>query len=146
MGATCRDRCVDDQFKVDSGGNRFRCRDHCLAPRACTESRLGVKYFGPGDKNGPTLVNHGRRRYVVKVGGFERILKAHVIPVRKPLLAVCDLLVTGHDVHFTAKGSWVEHRKRGEVINFIRRGGKLEIDVEVQPPNLSGNGSGRALL
>ena len=47
---------------------------------------LGVKYFGPGDKKGPTLVNHGRRRYVVKVGGFERILKAHVVPVRKPLL------------------------------------------------------------
>ena len=106
------------------------------------ESRLGVKYFGPGDKNGPTLVNHGRRRYVVKVAGLERILKAHM----KPLLAVCDLLATGHDVHFTAEGSWVEHRKTGEVINFIRRGGKFEIDVEVQPPNLSGNGSGRALL
>ena len=121
-----------------------------LAPETPTEesdeSRLGVKYFGPGDKNGPTLVNHGRRRYVVKVGGLERILKAHVVPVRKPLLAVCDLLATGHDVHFTAKGSWVEHRKTGEVINFIRRGGKFEIDVEVQPPNLSGNGSGRALL
>ena len=87
------------------------------------ESRLGVKNFGPGDKNGPTLVNHGRRRYVVKVGGLERILKAHVVPVQKPLLAVFDLLATGHDVHFTAKGSWVEHRKTGEVINFIRHGG-----------------------
>ena len=121
-----------------------------IAPETPTEesdeSRLGVKYFGPGDKNGPTLVNHGRRRYVVKVGGLERILKAHVVPVRKPLLAVCDLLATGHDVHFTAEGSWVEHRKTGEVINFIRRGGKFKIDVEVQPPNLSGNGSGRALL
>ena len=82
---------------------------------------------------------------MVKVGGLERILKAHVVPVRKPLLAVCDLLATGHDVHFTAEGSWVEHRKTGEVINFIRRGGKFEMDVEVRPPNLSGNG-GRALL
>ena len=26
------------------------------------------------------------------------------------------------------------------MINFVRRGGKLEIDVEVQPPNPSGNG------
>ena len=120
-----------------------------LAPETPTEeseSRLGVKYFGAGDKNGPTLVNHGRRRYVVKVGGLERILKAHVVPVRKPLLAVCDLLATGHDVHFTEKGSWVEHRRTGEVINFVRRGGKFEIDVEVHPPNRSGNGSGRALL
>ena len=114
-----------------------------LAPETPTEesdeSRLGVKYFGPGDKNGPTLVNHGRRRYVVKVGGLERILKA---PVRKPLLAVCDLLATGHDVHFTAKGSWVEHRKTGEVINFIRRGGRFEIDVEVQPPTRRETGRG----
>ena len=110
------------------------------------ESRPGVKYFDPGDKNGPTLVDHGRRRYVVKVGGLKRNLKAHVFPVRKPPLVVCDLLATGHDVHFTAEGSWVEHRRTGEVINFIRRGGKFKIDVEVQHPNLSGNGSARALL
>ena len=79
---------------------------------------------------------------VVKVGGLERILKAHVVPVRKPLLAVCDLLAIGPRRALPAEGSWVEHRKTGEVINFIRRGGKFEIDVEVQPPNLSGNGSG----
>ena len=65
-----------------------------------------------------------------------------MVPVRKPLLAVCDLLATGHDVHFTAKGSWVEHRKTGEVINFIRRGVKFEIDVEVQPRTCRETGRG----
>ena len=59
------------------------------------ESRSGVKYFGPGDKNGPTLVNHGRPRYTITVGGMKRILKAHVVPVRRPLLAVtCWQLAT----------------------------------------------------
>ena len=77
---------------------------------------------------------------------MKRILKAHVVPVRRPLLAVCDLLATGHDVHFTAEGSWAEHRKTGDVINFVRRSGKFEIDVDVQHPNPSGNGSGRAPL
>ena len=94
-----------------------------LAPETPTEesdeSRLGVKYF--------------RHSSTTVVGGMLS-------------RSVCDLLAIGHGVHFTAKGSWVEHRKTGEVINFIRRGGKFEIDVEVQPPNLSGNGSGRALL
>ena len=77
-----------------------------LAPETPTEeseeSRLGVKYFGPRDKNGPILVNYGRRRYTIKVGGMKRILEAHVVPVRRPLLAVCDLLATGHDVHLTS--------------------------------------------
>ena len=77
---------------------------------------------------------------------MKRILKAHVVPVRKPLLAVCDLLATGQDAHFTAEGSWAGHRKTGDVINFVRRGGKFEIDVEVQLPHSSGNRSGRASL
>ena len=121
-----------------------------LAPETPTEesdeSRSGVKHFCPGDKNGPTLVNLGRRRFTIKVGGIKRILKAHVVPVRRPLQAVCDLLATGHDVHFTAEGSWAKHRTTGDVINFVRRGDKFEIDVEVQHPNPSGNGSWRASL
>ena len=34
----------------------------------------------------------------------------------------------------------------GDVINFVRRGGMFEIDVEVQLPNPSEHGSGRASL
>ena len=63
-----------------------------------------MKYFGPGDKDGPTLVNHGRRQCTITVGGMKRILKVHVVFVRRPLLAVFDLLAIGHDVHFTAEG------------------------------------------
>ena len=34
----------------------------------------------------------------------------------------------------------------GEPINFVRRGGMLDTAAEVQLPNPSGNGSGRASL
>ena len=77
---------------------------------------------------------------------MKRIMKAHAVLVRRPLLAVFDVLATGHDVHFTAEGSWAERRKTGDVINYVRRGGKFVIDVEVLPPNPSRNGSGRASL
>ena len=105
-----------------------------------------MRYFGPVDRNGRTLVNDGRRRYTNKVGGMKRILKAHVVPVRRPLLVVCDLLATGHDVHFTAEGSWAEeHRKTGDVINFVRRGGKFEIDVGGAAPASVGKRVGASL-
>ena len=80
-----------------------------LAPATPTEepeeNLSGVKFFGPRHKNGPTLVNHRRRRYVIKVGGVQRILPAHEVPMRKPLQAVGDMLTTSHDVHVTAEGS-----------------------------------------
>ena len=38
-----------------------------------------------------------------------------MVLVRKPLLAVCDLLATGHDVHFTAEGS-----RRGDQLHPAR--------------------------
>ena len=100
------------------------------------ESRSGVKYFGPGDKNGPTLVDRGRRRYTVKVVGMKRILKAHVVPVRRPLLPVCDLLATGHDVHFTAEGSWAEHRKTGDVITLFDAVGNSRLKWKCSPESV----------
>ena len=64
-----------------------------LAPATPTEgpeeNLPGVKFFGPRDGDGPTLVNHRRWRYVIKVGGVQQFLQAHVVPMkRKPLLAV----------------------------------------------------------
>ena len=77
---------------------------------------------------------------------------AGTIRTRSPKAKACSEVDYGGQVgevralRDQAKGSWVEHRKTGEVIIFIRRGGKFENDVEVKLPNLSGNGSGRALL
>ena len=47
-------------------------------------------------------------------------------------------VVLGYEAHFTAERSWAEHRMTGDVINFVRRGGKLEIGGEVQPPESVG--------
>ncbi len=109
------------------------------------ESRRGTMYFGPGDVDRPSLANLGKRRYMLKIDGIERIMNTHVVPVRKPLLAVCDLLDKGHDVHFTKEASYAVHRVTGERINFVRRGGKFEMDVEVINAH-SGNGVGQAHL
>ena len=58
-----------------------------------------------------------------------------VVPVRRVLLALADLLDTGHDVHFMHEGkSWAEHVETGERIDFARRGGKFEFEVEVELP------------
>ena len=95
------------------------------APLCCVvqieERRSGVKYFDPGDKNGPTLLNHGRQRYTIKFGGMKRNLKAHV-----------TCCATGHDVHFTAEGSWAEHRMTA--VGSSRQMWRCS----------TGNGSGRA--
>ncbi len=73
-------------------------------------------------------------------------MKVNVVPVRRPLLAMCDLIDTGHDVHFVDGVFWAEHRKSHEIINIRRRGGKFEIDAEVMLPNsdpTSGNEEGQ---
>ena len=92
---------------------RLSCQDNILGPELAPatptvepeENLSGVKFFGPRHKNGPTRVNHRRRRYVIKVGGVQRILPAHEVPMRKPLQAVGDMLAPSHDVHVTAEGS-----------------------------------------
>ena len=98
-------------------------------------SRAGVKYFGAGDLNGPSLANEGSRRYELDIGGVKRSANVNVVAVRKPLLAMCDLVDKGHAVHFTAKGCWIEHEASGERIPVHRRGGKFEIDAKVSVPS-----------
>ena len=55
----------------------------------------------------------------------------HVVPVRKPLLALCDLEDHGHDIFFVVGKRWAKRRMSGEVIPTQRRGGKYEIDAIV---------------
>ena len=111
------------------------------------QSRSGVKYFGPGDKDGPTLVNEGMRKYDLDFDGVRRQARVNVVKVRRPLLALCDLFDHGHDIHFTkAKGCWAEHRETGETINITRNGGKYEMRARVMnsASGSSGNDQGRA--
>jgi len=109
------------------------------------ESIRGVKYYGPGDTSAPSLPNMGRRRYELDIGGLRRHANVHVVPVRKPLLAMCDLEDHGHDIYIVNGRRWAQHRETGEIIDIKRRGGRYEIDVEVvTPSDEPGNVPGRA--
>ena len=59
--------------------------------KSSKDSRAGVKYYGPGDVHGPTLADQGERNYRIDFNGVRSKSKVHVVAVRKPLLAMCDL-------------------------------------------------------
>ena len=69
----------------------------------------------------------------------------NVVPVRKPLLAMCSMMDAGHDLHFKCGGRcYAKHCRTGEEIEITRRGGKFEIDAEVvlpPPPPFGGPAS-----
>ena len=66
-------------------------------------------------------------------------MNAHIAPVRRPLLAVCDLNDNGHDVHFLASGkAWAEHISSGAITPFVRRGGRFDLEAEVMLPDNDG--------
>ena len=72
-----------------------------VATAESEESRRGVKYFRPGDTIAPTLPNLGMRQYSLKVDHLLRKASVNILPVRKPLSALCSLIVTGLNVYFT---------------------------------------------
>lgn len=97
------------------------------------ESRQGVSYWAPGDLQGPSIKNLGTRAYKIKAGGQSMDHRPTICEVRRPLMSVAALNDNGWDVHFMNKtGSWAEHVKTGTFLNFRRRGGRFELDVEVE--------------
>ena len=103
-----------------------------------------VKYWRPGDVDQPSIPDEGSRTYQIRLGNDEvRTIKVHVGPVRKPLLAVCDLCDHGHDVYFAHTGhAWAEHSVTGAVTPFVRVGGRYEIEATVVLPETPFKGQG----
>jgi hypothetical protein len=121
-----------------------------LCPEIKTEptaaSKAGTKYYGPGDKEAPTLPDLGSRTYQLKNNRVTMSHKVHVVPVRKPLMATCDLNDAGYDVHLLAsRRCYAEHVKTGQILQFERRGHRIELDAEVLFLS-QGNGAGPARL
>ena len=56
----------------------------------------------------------------------------NVTDVKKPLLAVADLNDKGFDVHFERQQAYAKN-DQGTRIDFVRRNGVFEYDVEVLP-------------
>ena len=70
--------------------------------------------------------------------------KVHIVPARKPPMATCDLNDAGYDVHLLAsRQRYAKHVKTGEVLQFERRGNKVEFHAEVLFPEKSGSGAGQ---
>ena len=67
------------------------------------ESRSGVRYFGPGDKNGPTLVNHGRGRYTIQF----------VTCWQLPTMCISRLKEAGLNIARLAMTRWEVRGRRG---------------------------------
>ena len=76
------------------------CDGNVTTPSAA--SRAGRKYFGPGGKSYPSLPDLGDRTYRLRNGAVELSHKVHVVPVRKPLMAACDLNDAGFDIYLRA--------------------------------------------
>ena len=96
------------------------------------ESKQGVAYWAPGDLKSPSIRNLGTREYLLKAAGQSMSHRPTICEVRRPLMSVAALNDNGWDVHFMAKnGSWAEHVQSETFLNFIRRGGRFELDVEI---------------
>ena len=76
-----------------------------------------------------------KRQYSLNVGHLLRKANVSVVPVRIPLSALCSLMDSGHDVYFTHDvGCHAFTQKTREEFEIHRRGGKFEIDAEVDLP------------
>jgi len=114
------------------------------------ESKRGVCYWTPGDKEAPSILDERKRRYSINVPGCgSRSMSVHCASSRRALLAAADLHDRDHDVFFltTCDGgsgrALVEHIHLGEVTKFQRRGKRFEMDAEVQRAPFHGTGPPR---
>ena len=81
------------------------------------------------------MANQGQRKYLLDINGVRRNAKVNTVPVRRPLLAMCDFMDNGRDVFFTKDRCWAMHRRTKEIIDIHRRGGKFEIHAKVISPS-----------
>ena len=71
---------------------------------------------------------------MIDFNGVPRKSKVHVVAVRKPLLAMCDLEDTGHNIYIVNGVRYAEHKDTGERIMIHRRGGRYELEGDVVVP------------
>ena len=64
-----------------------------------------------------------------------RRLRTRKADVRKPLLAVADLIDTGHAVLFDSSGSYAMHKKTKSIQPFRREGQGWKVDFDIEAPD-----------
>ena len=82
--------------------------------------------------NGSKLEDEGRRSIFLRSQvGQTRGIRARVGRVSKNLLAMADLVDTGHRVIFASDGSYAIHKESKKRLNFTRPRNAFEADFEV---------------
>ena len=118
------------RFGVDSGAA-------CTVVKPTAASDYPVARIEPMKRlraaNGEIIKDLGNRHLKVRTGRKSRVLRTTVAPVAKNLLAVCQLVDTGHDVVFSQRGSFIKNMKSGEVMQMERINGTYEVEFDVEP-------------
>ena len=110
---------------------RDLCTDYPTEPTA--ESKAGVEYTGPS-KGGPGIKVYGSRSLKMLVGRGHTGMKARVMDVRRPLLAMLEMADSGKDIHILHNGQYyAEDVHTGARNNFRRHNGILVMDSQVKP-------------
>ena len=126
-------------FGVDSAACRTVVPSNHKAARGYRvhrDNKYGDTY-GTAKKGGPRIRDEGLRVLQTKSGNGDlpQRLRTRKADVHKPLLAVCDLVDTGHAVLFDGGASYAVNKATGRKTPFVRNGRGWDLTVELEAPN-----------
>ena len=121
-------------FGVDSGAGisvlpDTMCGDYPLEPTKA--SQAGTVYYPAGV--GSTVKDLGNRTLECDIRGSSRRMRMHVCNVRKPLIAVSEMVYVGHDVFFSKGRSYAYHKQSKSYTEIVRKNGIYVIEATVKP-------------
>ena len=144
LSTVCAQEWVEITVTVDSGASEtvapLKMAEH-IPIRDSPASLRGASYEVA---NGAVIRNLGERRCILQnMGGTEKLLSFQVCDVHKPLLAVSQLVKTGHAVVFHPEWSYIENLATGEKMTLEQREGLYELKAWVRAadePDFAGPG------
>ena len=83
------------------------------------QSKSGTVYYPAGVDS--SIHDMGNRMLDSEIPGKKRKMRLHVCKVRKPVLAVSEMVDAGHDVHFSKNNSHAYRRKSREYTKIVAR-------------------------
>ena len=92
--------------------------------------------YGTAKAGGPRIADEGLRVLQTKASGMDPPMRLHTrkADVRKPLMAVCDMVDHNHAVLFDSGGSYAIHKKTGRKTTFTRNGRGWDLKLVLEAP------------
>ena len=123
------------RFGVDSGAAVTAIPRKLASDYPVTENPSGSKYLSA---TGEPISDEGQRKLLVEAGGELRGIRSRVAAVRRPLMAVYDMVHSGHRVVFErdAEGRDISHAVHiatGRRVTFTPRQRTWDLDVDIIP-------------